>query len=274
MKSGRTKGGAAGVKKTKVKAKGAITEFFDSKAGILTATVLALFLWWVPYLGPMAAGFMGGRKAGSIGRGVIAGAVSCILVIFVGGLMSIAVSGILYGEISASIQESAPFIYEKAGEFIEYVDSLVVVDGTSIQFDQSNYFLLIALAIIGGAFADQNRREVRAIVDLTKENNKAPVPRSVRAYRDNRSMGFQSYEDYARMSVNVAAAAEAPERKPQRSAATDVDVPAPTVQIQQSQPTDSVVTTTVTSVDTSTAVPEVRKPAQQPPAQSDDYEFL
>ena len=34
--------------------------------------VLSVLLFWVPVLGPLAAGFVGGRKAGSLGNAVLA----------------------------------------------------------------------------------------------------------------------------------------------------------------------------------------------------------
>ena len=276
MKSGRTKGSAAGVRRSKNQVKGAVSEFFDSKAGIFTATMLALFLWWVPYLGPMAAGFMGGRKAGSLFRGVITGAVSCVIVMIVMSVMSIVVSGLLYGDYSESFRSNVPFLYEKMEEFMGYVDSFVEVRGTSIFFDQSNYFLLIALALIGGVFADQNRKEVKAIVDLTKESNQAPLPRSVRAYRDKRSLGFQTYEDYARMSVNIPSAAEseAEKKAPKKAPATDVEAPVQTVHVQQTQTVESVSTSSVSPAASSTTVPETPRPAPKSASSADDYEFL
>ena len=34
--------------------------------------VLSLLLFWLPLLGPLVAGFVGGRTAGSAGRGLLA----------------------------------------------------------------------------------------------------------------------------------------------------------------------------------------------------------
>jgi hypothetical protein len=34
--------------------------------------VLSILLFWVPVLGPLVAGFVGGRKAGSVGNAVLA----------------------------------------------------------------------------------------------------------------------------------------------------------------------------------------------------------
>jgi hypothetical protein len=41
-------------------------------SAILWMFVLSLLLFWLPVLGPLIAGFVGGRKAGSLGNAVIA----------------------------------------------------------------------------------------------------------------------------------------------------------------------------------------------------------
>ena len=41
-------------------------------SAILWMFVLSLLLFWLPVLGPLIAGFVGGRKAGSLGNAVVA----------------------------------------------------------------------------------------------------------------------------------------------------------------------------------------------------------
>ncbi len=275
MVSGRTKGGAARSKGRKKKAKGADSGFFDSKAGIIIATFLSLVLWWVPYLGPITAGFMGGRKAGSLFRGAMVGFVSLVLVLLISTVLSVGVAAIIsdYGD---AVESFSPFIYEKVVDLSSYLEGFVTVSGTSIVFDQSNYFLMVALCVIGGAFADQHRREVKAIVGLAKESSQAPVPRSVKAYKENRTLGFQSYEDYARMSVNVATATEAkpaPKKQPQRTV-VDTPAPEPAVRPQPVQSAGTVVTSTMTTATPTMNVPDQPVTTTKPPQAKDDYDYL
>ena len=275
MVSGRTKGGAARSKGRKSKAKGPDSEFFDPKAGIIIATFLSLVLWWVPYLGPIAAGFMGGRKAGSLFRGAIVGFVSLVLVLIVSTALSVGVAAVIsdYGD---AVESFSPFIYEKAVDLSSYLEGFVTVSGTSISFDQSNYFLMVAMCVIGGVFADQHRKEVRAIVGIAKDINQAPVPRSVKAYKENRALGFQSYEDYARMSVNVATASEAkpaPKKQPQRTV-VDTPVPEPAVRPQPVQSAGTVVTSTMTTVTPTMNVPDQPITTSKPSQAKDDYDYL
>jgi len=274
--NGRTKGGAARNKGRRGKVKGAASEFFDSKAGIFTATVLSLFLWWVPYLGPMAAGFMGGRKAGSMFRGILVGALSFALVLAVTTAISVGVASLMT-DYQEAVEGFSPALYEKLGDLSSYLEGFVTVTGTSISFDQSNYFLMVALCIIGGAFADQSRREVKAIVDLVKENNQAPVPRSMKAFKEHRTFGFRTYEDYARMSVNVASASEAKaaERKPQKAPAPEEPRAAETAyRPQQAQTTSAGATPTMGSGMSSAEVPETPTSTTRTTTANDDYEFL
>lgn len=40
---------------------------------IIWMAVISLLLFWLPLIGPLLAGFVGGRTAGSAGRGLLAG---------------------------------------------------------------------------------------------------------------------------------------------------------------------------------------------------------
>lgn len=64
--------------------------------------VLSLLLFWLPLLGPLIAGFVGGHTAGSAGRGVLAAilpaaALSLLLFAFGTALTGIPLIGILAG---------------------------------------------------------------------------------------------------------------------------------------------------------------------------------
>lgn len=41
-------------------------------SAILWIFILSLLLFWLPVLGPLIAGFVGGRKAGSVGNAILA----------------------------------------------------------------------------------------------------------------------------------------------------------------------------------------------------------
>lgn len=46
----------------------------------LIMTGLAILIGWIPIVGPAVAGYIGGRKAGSPGRGFVAGLIPAVIV--------------------------------------------------------------------------------------------------------------------------------------------------------------------------------------------------
>ena len=251
--------------------------FFDSKAGIAVATVMALFLWWVPYLGPMAAGFMGGRKAGSMYRGFIVGIISCVLLLVITGLLSVGVSALYTGDFAETIQGISTGLYDAIGLLSDYLATFIVVTDSGFEFDQANYFLLGAMSFIGGVFADQARKEVKAISELVKGMNQAEPPKSMKAYRDHREVGFRSYDDYADMSVNVSQVRDVRpvEKRPKASMRqAETAYPEVQVQVQQTQPASSVLTSSISTSTVTETVPDRKKKNFLPSNDKDDYEFL
>ncbi len=62
---------------------------------------LSVLLFWVPTVGPLIAGFVGGRKAGGIGPAIVAAIIPAILVavllLLLGALIELPVIGALVG---------------------------------------------------------------------------------------------------------------------------------------------------------------------------------
>ena len=44
----------------------------DVAAGVLWMLVLSLLLFWLPFFGPLIAGFVGGKKSGGVGPAILA----------------------------------------------------------------------------------------------------------------------------------------------------------------------------------------------------------
>lgn len=55
--------------------------------------LLSILLFWIPFLGPLIAGFVGGRKAGSLGNAIIAVFLPGLLF----GIAMFFLSGVLLG---------------------------------------------------------------------------------------------------------------------------------------------------------------------------------
>lgn len=276
---GRAKKSVAGTKKSGDSGRSVYSEFYHLRSGIFTSTILSLILWWVPFLGPIMAGFMGGRKGGSLLRGALTGAISCVLVVAIAAGLNYGLTTLLT-TYSAEISSFSVDLYEKSLELKAYFDTLVVLNGTSISVDLAPYSLVLALSIIGGVYADQSREETKVIASLAADYNKAPVPRSMKAYAENRQMGFTAYEDYTRMSVNVSGT-ETPQRslpattqtsEPEPVAESVVYVDFPSSVEQTSTASTTTMTSSVEIVETHVPDSDAESVSRKQP--KDDFEYL
>ena len=71
-------------------------------AAILWMFVLSILLFWLPFIGPLIAGFVGGRKAGSLGNAILAALlpgfiVGAIFFFFASLLTGLPLFGVLAG---------------------------------------------------------------------------------------------------------------------------------------------------------------------------------
>jgi hypothetical protein len=66
---------------------GSVTE------GMLWMSGLSLVLWWIPLIGPFIAGYVGGSRAGSVGRALVATILPGVILTVAVGFSSAALSG-------------------------------------------------------------------------------------------------------------------------------------------------------------------------------------
>jgi hypothetical protein len=87
-------------------------------SALLWMVGLSILLFWLPTIGPLVAGFVGGRKAGGVGPALIAAIIPAVLVaalIFpLGTLVSLPVIGALVGAglFFVILFQSAPLLIE------------------------------------------------------------------------------------------------------------------------------------------------------------------
>ena len=202
------------------------TSFYDCKSGLSISVILALTLSWIPYVGPIVAGFVGGRRAGSILRGFIVGVFSSVIVFVIAFLLGLGLVKLFEPEYQSFIDALngfAPFIVEGLEVLSTYLSTnfVTVASDMSVTLDIQTYAAIIGFAIIGGVFADQARKELRIIVSHSMAANKPRPRRSTSAFLEGHDLGFQTYGELSKLDVNSFSVSNADIA----SVKADVDVP-------------------------------------------------
>ncbi|MEM2944330.1 MAG: hypothetical protein QXN93_00165 [Methanomassiliicoccales archaeon] len=132
--------------------------------------ILSFLLWWLPILGQMIAGYVGGRRAGSPWKGALA-ALLPLAIIFAltsaidAGWIPTTIGGINItpGAIMGVLASSVPFLDSYINFASLYLNSFVSLLQSTISFRLDSYIITIAFAYIGGIIADQTRREMEYV---------------------------------------------------------------------------------------------------------------
>ena len=235
---------------------------YDTRSGTLLTIILLFVVGWIPMVGQMVAGFVGGRRAGSPFRGFIAAFVGTMSVLFVLFVIVESIRGINSalindpeGEI-AVIAASSPFLQQMLSLFLDYSRELFGSADFSINY--ATYMITIPFGIIGGIFADQAQKETRIIVTRTGKATARRV-RSIEAYKEGKQLGFESFEQYSKMSVNTMA----PVSRPVKDEVPVNSARKPTMRKKESPVTATVDTTRVQSTPTSSVTSAQKKKKEQ-----------
>lgn len=182
--------------------------FYDCKSGLSICVILALTIAWIPYIGPMVAGFVGGRRAGSISRGLLIGVAGSTIVFIIALLLNLGLVKLLepdYQSFIDTMNAISPNIVLGIEGLSAYLSNnfVTVTSGLSVSLAYQTFAAIIGFAIIGGVFADQSRKELRIIVSQSMNVNRPRPARSTAAFVAGHDMGFQTYDDLNRLSVNA-----------------------------------------------------------------------
>lgn len=182
------------------------SNLYDTRSGTILTIVLLFALCWMPPIGPVVAGFVGGRRAGSPFRGLVSGLVGTGAVM---GIMLLAVSvmesvnaAVLTdpeGEI-AEVAAMYPFLQQVLDMTLSYARSLFGNHDFNINYGV--YAITIPFGIIGGVVADQAQKEARLLVTRTERLNFRNA-RSIDSFMQGKEIGFETYDRYCAMSVNT-----------------------------------------------------------------------
>lgn len=93
---------------------------YSQSKGIAYALLFSILLWWIPVAGPGIAGYLAGRKSGSIGKSLMSALVADALITF-------------------AMVSLAPFTSGPLGDVSAYLRNGVVTASTSSLFIVSNF---------------------------------------------------------------------------------------------------------------------------------------
>ncbi|UCD92589.1 MAG: hypothetical protein JSV43_01280 [Methanobacteriota archaeon] len=140
---------------------------FSFWGGVRYVTFLSVLLWWLPTLGQMIAGYIGGRKTASPWKGILA---ACIPVTIIFTFSFLAANGILTQEIhfmaslpamgANGLAEAVPVLEPYIHFAMEYLAAFVAALGATFSVGLNGYLVTIIFAYIGGIVGQQVKREL------------------------------------------------------------------------------------------------------------------
>ncbi|HYS99865.1 MAG TPA: hypothetical protein VEO20_04305 [Thermoplasmata archaeon] len=138
--------------------------FWSSSRIIL---ILSFLLWWIQPAGPMIAGFVGGRRAGSPMKAVAAATLPVVTIFvanaayahnFATGQIDFVAS--LPNVLSDAVSSILPFLVPYKEFMIAYMRGFAEALTTTFGMGTNGYLMVIIFSYIGGLIAEQTRREL------------------------------------------------------------------------------------------------------------------
>ncbi len=166
---------------------------YDVRIAAVMCLFLSAVLWWIPILGPAVAGYVCGRKSGSMTKGAICALSVGALIVFVAwGLSQFVLSAGGYPEVPAD--EAASNLSGMSGLIGSYLTAFFNPGTASLAL--SKLGLVAVFGLVGGILSRQIRKEtVDLIATGAVESAIRPSARSMEMYRRNKSLGFKSFDD-------------------------------------------------------------------------------
>jgi hypothetical protein len=132
--------------------------------------MISLMLYWLPLVGQMIGGFIGGRRAGSPLRAIIAALLPVIVLYSMSTALNTGIIPIRFQNATLltyvlikDALEKLPIASPYVSFATTYVGSFINELKTAASFKVGNYFITIAFAYVGGILSDQSRRELEYV---------------------------------------------------------------------------------------------------------------
>lgn len=168
-------------------------EVYSVRVATLFCLIFSAVLWWIPILGPAVAGYICGRKTGSMMKGIICSLLSgAVLILAVWGLSSLVLGHGGYPEVPAN--EAAASLSGILGAVASYLQTFFVAGTSSINL--MNLGIVTVFGAVGGILSRQVRMETAHLLTLgATEGSVRPVARSMQMYAQGKEIGFESFND-------------------------------------------------------------------------------
>lgn len=166
---------------------------YDVRMAVVMCLFLSAVLWWIPIIGPAIAGYVCGRKCGSMTKGVICALLAGVLLVFVAwGLSQLILSAGGFPEVSA--EEAAGNLGGLSGLIGSYLTSFFNPGTSALAL--SKLGLVIVFGLVGGMLSRQIRKETTDLLATgAVEGAIRPTARSMELYYRNKTLGFESFDD-------------------------------------------------------------------------------
>jgi len=149
-------------------------------------TILTILLWWLPIFGQMIAGYVGGRRAGSPLRAVLAALIPVafifiILLCFDAGVLPSVINGVNIDPRTAldGASGSVPVVEPYLTFVLLYIRSFMGAVMSVTLLSLNTYIVTIAFAYIGGIVAQQTRRELEYVAEHSGNRTNIVVGRDM-----------------------------------------------------------------------------------------------
>lgn len=132
--------------------------------------MITLMLYWLPLVGQMIGGFIGGRRAGSPFRALLAAIIPVAVLYLISsalqsGFIPIKLQNTTYVAylLIQSVLQKMPIASPYMNFATTYVGSFINELRTATSLKLGNYLITIAFAYVGGILSDQSRRELEYV---------------------------------------------------------------------------------------------------------------
>lgn len=167
-------------------------EVYSTRMATVFCLILSAFLWWIPILGPAVAGYVCGRKTGSMVKGILCSLVSGVVILLIVWGSSMLVLGHGgYPEIPAD--EAAASLTGIVGAAASYLQTFFVEGTSTLNF--MNLGIVTVFGAVGGILSRQMRKETAHILAVGASEGFRPMARSMELYSRNKTLGFESFDD-------------------------------------------------------------------------------